>query len=282
MRWGWLGKIDNRPGLNPSLNPTYHFTRCLFRKKPMRLRLAHPALPLARAPLAACALLLGALTGVLLGEMPVQAQRLVRPDLEVGTKDGSVADLQGVLKLLGFYDGGVTGVYSEATSQAVGRFQAAAGLPMTGRVTASTWDKLFPPAGAIAAQGSMPGSAQGSAPGSVAIARPPILSSDPAAPVPPKVAAPKPVVSVPASTPAKKPAPTATPAEDPFPILREGAQGDAVARLQTLLQRRGVFEGGADGDFGPMTLAAVKAAQEKLGLEPDGVVGPATWEALRR
>ncbi len=241
----------------------------------MRLRPAHPALPLAFTPLAACALLLGVVLAA-----PVQAQQLVRPDLEVGTKDGSVADLHGVLKLLGFYDGVVTGIYSEETSQAVGRFQAAAGVPMTGRVTASTWDKLFPPAGVMAAQGS------------VAIARPPILSSDPASPVPPKVTipAPKPVVSpavsvpasTPASTPAKKPAPTATPPEDPFPILREGAQGDAVARLQTLLQRRGVFEGGADGDFGPMTLAAVKAAQEKLGLEPDGVVGPATWEALRR
>lgn len=186
---------------------------------------------------------------------PVQAQSLVRPDLEVGSQDASVAELQGVLKLLGFYDGLVTGVYSEETSQAVGRFQTAAGLSMTGRVTASTWDKLLPPSG----------------------------RATPPAPPQPVVAVPQPAPTPkPAPSPAPKPAPTAEAEADPFPILREGAEGDAVARLQQLLQRRGVFDGGIDGDFGPMTLEAVKAAQEKLGLEPDGVVGPATWEALRR
>ena len=36
----------------------------------------------------------------------------------------------------------------------------------------------------------------------------------------------------------------------------------------------------ADGDFGPITAAAVKAAQTKAKLRPSGKSGPATWAAL--
>ena len=35
-----------------------------------------------------------------------------------------------------------------------------------------------------------------------------------------------------------------------------------------------------DGDFGEITEAGVKAFQELNGLEPDGIVGPLTWQAL--
>jgi cell wall-associated NlpC family hydrolase len=53
-----------------------------------------------------------------------------------------------------------------------------------------------------------------------------------------------------------------------------GAVGPAVAVLQ---RKVGV---GTDGDFGPMTAAAVKAAQSKAKLRPSGKAGPATWAAL--
>ncbi|MBW4690652.1 MAG: peptidoglycan-binding protein [Lyngbya sp. HA4199-MV5] len=59
-------------------------------------------------------------------------------------------------------------------------------------------------------------------------------------------------------------------------------KGPAVIALQERLRSLGVFKGAADGVFGAETLAAVKAAQRKLRLEPDGVVGGGTWSALLR
>lgn len=59
-------------------------------------------------------------------------------------------------------------------------------------------------------------------------------------------------------------------------------QGPAVTGLQERLRTLGYLKSGADGVFGPETQAAVKAAQRKLSLEPDGVVGPATWTGLLR
>jgi peptidoglycan hydrolase-like protein with peptidoglycan-binding domain len=37
----------------------------------------------------------------------------------------------------------------------------------------------------------------------------------------------------------------------------------------------------ADGQFGPLTLKAVRALQEKHGLKVDGIVGSKTWSALK-
>jgi peptidoglycan hydrolase-like protein with peptidoglycan-binding domain len=59
-------------------------------------------------------------------------------------------------------------------------------------------------------------------------------------------------------------------------VLREGSTGPAVAVVQRLL---GVA---ADGDFGPITLAAVRAFQAHHGLVVDGQVGDHTLAALRR
>ena len=53
-----------------------------------------------------------------------------------------------------------------------------------------------------------------------------------------------------------------------------------MKRLQRLLAQRGFDPGSADGDFGPATVKAVKAAQTAHGLRPDGVAGPLTWHAL--
>jgi peptidoglycan hydrolase-like protein with peptidoglycan-binding domain len=56
--------------------------------------------------------------------------------------------------------------------------------------------------------------------------------------------------------------------------LAPGAQGAAVRALQ---QKLGVD---ADGSYGPMTRAAVKRFQRSNGLDADGVAGPATLAAL--
>jgi N-acetylmuramoyl-L-alanine amidase len=65
------------------------------------------------------------------------------------------------------------------------------------------------------------------------------------------------------------------------PVLRNGAEGPAVSRLQRRLQRLGFYNGPIDGGFGDETEAAVKAAQRNAGLEEDGIVGEGTWRAIR-
>lgn len=74
-----------------------------------------------------------------------------------------------------------------------------------------------------------------------------------------------------------KPAPKRTPAD---PILRVGNRGQAVLNVQRALLKHGIRVS-LDGDFGPATKAGVIRLQKKRGLTADGVVGPATWAALR-
>ncbi|YAL83238.1 peptidoglycan-binding protein [Dermacoccaceae bacterium W4C1] len=57
-------------------------------------------------------------------------------------------------------------------------------------------------------------------------------------------------------------------------VLRYASYGEMVEVLQS---RLGL---GADGDFGPGTLAAVKKYQASKGLQVDGIVGPLTWKSL--
>lgn len=63
--------------------------------------------------------------------------------------------------------------------------------------------------------------------------------------------------------------------------LRVGDRGPEVVELQQLLAAKGQLSGAADGKFGPGTKSAVIAFQQSAGLNADGVVGPATWTALR-
>lgn len=64
-----------------------------------------------------------------------------------------------------------------------------------------------------------------------------------------------------------------------YPTLRVGYQGHPALMLQYALIRHGA-KIKADSDFGPKTLAAVKAFQKVHKLVPDGIVGPYTWDAL--
>ncbi|MCL6597921.1 MAG: DUF1906 domain-containing protein [Alicyclobacillus macrosporangiidus] len=66
-----------------------------------------------------------------------------------------------------------------------------------------------------------------------------------------------------------------------FPILAQGAQGPDVQVLQALLNKYGANPVLAvDGQFGPATLAAVKAYQTAHKLTADGVVKADTWASL--
>jgi GH24 family phage-related lysozyme (muramidase)/peptidoglycan hydrolase-like protein with peptidoglycan-binding domain len=57
--------------------------------------------------------------------------------------------------------------------------------------------------------------------------------------------------------------------------LRKGDEGQQVRALQKILGGLDV-----DGEFGPLTQAAVEAYQRQYKLEIDGIVGPKTWGVL--
>ena len=67
--------------------------------------------------------------------------------------------------------------------------------------------------------------------------------------------------------------------------LSLGSRGDDVRLIQSYLRTiaqyvRSVPLISADGAFGQRTQAAVTAVQRLFGLEPNGVVGPLTWDAI--
>ena len=67
-------------------------------------------------------------------------------------------------------------------------------------------------------------------------------------------------------------------AED-MPLIKKGSKGDAVRKLQEMLNAKG-YKLNVDSDFGPATDAAVRAYQKANHLEVDGEVGQNTWSSL--
>jgi hypothetical protein len=63
-------------------------------------------------------------------------------------------------------------------------------------------------------------------------------------------------------------------------VLRKGAKGGMVERLQKQLNFLGYNVGTVDRDFGKNTRTQVKKFQRAKSLSVDGVVGKDTWEAL--
>ena len=73
----------------------------------------------------------------------------------------------------------------------------------------------------------------------------------------------------------------------PISVLRQGSRGQDVITLQYLLTIISEYYPGIpgvtqDGIFGSGTQQAVSAFQQRMGLAADGIVGPATWNALYR
>ncbi|MDE7271008.1 MAG: LysM peptidoglycan-binding domain-containing protein, partial [Acetatifactor sp.] len=71
----------------------------------------------------------------------------------------------------------------------------------------------------------------------------------------------------------------------PSSVLRLGSTGQDVITLQYLLNVAAEFNSAIpapkqDGNFGRDTQQAVAAFQIAAGLNPDGIVGPLTWQAL--
>lgn len=71
----------------------------------------------------------------------------------------------------------------------------------------------------------------------------------------------------------------------PNVVLRQGSQGQDVVTLQYLLNVIAQYHPKVpapiqDGIFGSGTRQSVIAFQQAMGLDPDGIVGPATWQSL--
>lgn len=179
------------------------------------------------------------------------SRTLQRPTLRVGSQGTEVSELQATLKLLGYYQGSVDGVYSQETAEAVTAFQKAAGLNTNGIVNQQTWNRLFPPSQTTEESTTnstscvCPESATANATASNSATGNPRMAVS-------------------------------------LPILQLGMRGDAVTGLQERLQAKGFLQSPVDGVFGEATQAAVKAAQTEYELKPDGVVGTQTWFVLLR
>lgn len=63
--------------------------------------------------------------------------------------------------------------------------------------------------------------------------------------------------------------------------LRLGMSGTDVMEIQAMLQKIGYNPGPIDGVFGEQTQRAVIQFQTNNGLVPDGIIGPATYAAMR-
>lgn len=83
-----------------------------------------------------------------------------------------------------------------------------------------------------------------------------------------------------AGTPASAPLDLGAIAAADDPLLKRGASGDDVLRLQGFLTAKG-FTVDINGDFDADTETAVIGFQQQNSLDDDGVVGQKTWGALR-
>ncbi len=65
-------------------------------------------------------------------------------------------------------------------------------------------------------------------------------------------------------------------------MLYEGCSGPDVASIQSFLnyESGGTYGIQVDGIFGPATKQAVINFQQRMGLNPDGLVGPVTLAAM--
>ena len=62
--------------------------------------------------------------------------------------------------------------------------------------------------------------------------------------------------------------------------MKKDSRGEDVRLLQEYLREIGLYTGSVTGNYGALTLAAVKKFQRQNGLAADGIAGPKTLQAL--
>ena len=62
--------------------------------------------------------------------------------------------------------------------------------------------------------------------------------------------------------------------------LKKGSKGSEVKKVQQRLKELGYYKSSCDGDYGSVTVTAVKAFQKKNGLNADGICGASTLKKL--
>lgn len=226
--------------------------------------------------------------------------------LKSGASGLEVRKLQGRLAELGYYSGGVDGIYGSTTVSAVKAFQRANGLSADGQAGSATQTKLYSANAKYAASpvttanpdqtrtltvgmtgndvyalqerlielNYLSGVADGvfgteTQTALTAFQRNNNLTADGTA----------------GATTLKKlsgscKAATATAAPSTNGTLREGDSGEGVYNLQARLFELGYYSGRIDGRFGSETTTAVKAFQSANGLGADGIAGKGTMNKL--
>ena len=166
------------------------------------------------------------------------------PTIKLGSKGSEVKKAQQLLIAKGYSCGaaGADGDFGAGTYNAVKKFQADNGLEDDGIVGAKTWAAL--------------------------------LKTEQTKPET------KPEQTKPDKEPEKPVTPTGSTCTVELPIIKQGDNGFPVIAVQTLLGKHNFNVNYIDGDFGPDTLAKVKAFQKAKGLTADGIVGRDTWMKL--
>jgi len=165
--------------------------------------------------------------------------------LRQGSRGGDVIELQFILNSIAAYYSSIPelvqdGVFGAGTTNAVIQFQKTFGLTMDGVVGPGTWAKLYS-----------------------------VYNSLKNVPTPPEA-----------------PPPAGTRPPYPGTLLRVGDSGPNVKTMQTFLNTiRTVYTAiqpplVADGIFGINTKSAVTTFQQAFLLNPDGIIGPITWNKI--
>ena len=161
-----------------------------------------------------------------------------------GDENSDVKKLQQALQILGYYNGRIDGEYGNETASAVKSYQKKNGLEADGFAGKQTVAKLF-------------GSCRSN---SLTKQKNPTADTTAAK-----------TYSTVSSISQIGSAPSAT---------EKGSTGTNVVKLQQALEVLGYYEGTIDGDYGRVTVDAVKQFQKKNGLYVDGVAGPITIKQM--